>query len=76
MAGTEARWRTRRYLVNDPLTEEQPMLYDLGANPDCTRDAWDRFPQVGQDMTANQRAFISLSQTLLNENRVYPPAGE
>lgn len=76
MAGAESRWRTRRYLINDGLTDTRPRLFDLAQDPACTRDVWDRLSQIGEAMTADQRAFVSLSQTLLNENRVFPPGGE
>jgi len=73
VAGSEVRWRTERFLLNDGLTDAEPMLFDLQADPDCTRDAWRQHPQVGPDLQSKLRAYVSLSQTLLNETRVYPP---
>ncbi len=75
-AGNEYRWRNRKFLINDGLTDSRPMLFDLAGDPDCRRDAWDRFPQIGEEMTRAARAYLSLSDTLLNENRAYPPEGE
>jgi len=42
MAGSETRWLTRKYLLNDSLTDAQPMLFDLTADADCLRNAWDK----------------------------------
>ncbi|HSW44228.1 MAG TPA: sulfatase-like hydrolase/transferase [Phycisphaerae bacterium] len=73
VAGSEVRWRDRQFLLNDGLTEARPMLFDLLADPDCTRDVWDQHPDIGAEMRTRLRAYVSLSQTLLNENRVIPP---
>ncbi len=52
------------------------MLFDLTTDTDCPRNARDKHPRVGEELTAAERAYLSLSQTLLNENRVYPPSGD
>ncbi len=75
-AGGEYRWRNRQFLINDGLTESRPMLFDLTSDPDCRRDAWEKFPRVGEEITRTARAYLSLSDALLNENRAYPPEGE
>jgi arylsulfatase A-like enzyme len=72
MAGSETRWLTRKYLLNDSLTDARPMLFDLTADADCRRNAWDKYPTVGEDLKTKLRSYLSLSQTLLNQNRVFP----
>jgi len=72
MAGSETRWLTRKYLLNDSLTDAQPMLFDLTADADCLRNAWDKYPTIGEDLKTKLRSYLSLSQILLNQNRVSP----
>jgi hypothetical protein len=55
------------------------LLFDLHHDPRCTTDTWTKDPERGDLLKTRVRSFISLSQALLYENRVYPrpstPAG-
>ena len=72
VAGDEVRWRDSRYLLNDNLTEHPPLLFDLTKDPTCTTDLWPQQAETGEVFKTRLRAYLSLSQTLLLQNRVYP----
>jgi hypothetical protein len=73
ISGSEARWHDGRYLLNDSLTDDRPpFLFDLVKDPDCTTDLWQEREKEGEVLRSRLRAYISLSQTMLHQNRVYP----
>jgi hypothetical protein len=72
IAGDELRWHDAGYLLNDGLTLARPMLFDLQSDPTCTRDIAPKNAQVSNELRADVRSYISLSQTLLYANRVAP----
>ena len=72
VVGDEVRWRDSRYLLNDTLTDHPPLLFDLTKDPDCNTDVWRQRGETGEILKTRVRAYISLSQSLLHQSRVYP----
>lgn len=72
IAGGEIRWRGRHYLLDDGLTADPPLLCDLGVDPACQTDVWARQAATGAALKTKLRAHLSLSQTLMYGDRVYP----
>jgi phosphoglycerol transferase MdoB-like AlkP superfamily enzyme len=72
VSGSEVRWREGDYLLNDALTEAPPFLCDNVNDPQCEINLWGHMPQEGARLQARLRSYLSLSQTLLFEDRVYP----
>ena len=72
IAGGEIRWRGRHYLLDDGLTADHPLLCDLGVDPACQTDIWARQVATGETLKTKLRAHLSLSQTLMYGDRVYP----
>jgi phosphoglycerol transferase MdoB-like AlkP superfamily enzyme len=72
IAGQEARWHDSHHLLNDALGWQTPLLFDLKKDPDCSRNIWREHEAEGRDIQRKLRGYISLSQTLFYENRVYP----
>ena len=76
ISGQEARWHDSDYLLNDALGNRTPMLFDIRKDPDCSQNIWKEHKAEGREIQRKLRGYVSLSQTLFYENRVYPPAGQ
>ena len=72
IAGSDIRWHDRRYLLYDSLSAERPLLCDLSADPVCQTDVWEQQMGTGSALKTNLRAYLSLSQTLMYGDRVFP----
>lgn len=72
VVGNDVRWHDAVYLLNDGLSNSPPLLFDLVRDPECTTDIWLQQTKSGSEIQAELRAYVSLSQTLLYQNRVYP----
>lgn len=72
VAGGDARWHEDGYMLNDALTLETPFLCDEVNDPRCKNNLWRQKPRQGRRMQQRLRSYVSLSQTLLYEDRVYP----
>ena len=72
VAGGQIRWRDRRYLVDDGLAGARPLLCEPPVDPACRADTWPENVDVGETLKARLRAYLSLSQTLMYRDRVYP----
>jgi hypothetical protein len=72
VVGDEVRWLDSKYLLNDTLADRPPLLFDLIKDPNCNVDLWRHRRETGEFLRTKLRAYISLSQTLLRQNRVYP----
>jgi len=72
IAGNEVRWHDNHYLLVDSLAGSKSLLFDLANDPECRRDVWDKAKETGMRLQNQLRAYISLSQVLLYENRAYP----
>lgn len=74
------RWRTLSeilaevgwHLVDDGLTGARPLLCAPAVDPACRADTWRESPAIGETLKARLRAYLSLSQTLMYRDRVYP----
>ena len=71
VAGNEVRWHDSKYLLNDSLTGT-PMLFDMLRDKACKENIWGQEAKEGEILKTRTRSFISLSQQLMYENRVYP----
>ena len=71
VAGNEVRWHDSKYLLNDNLTGT-PMLFDILHDNACKENIWSQRPEEGEILKTRTRSFISLSQQLMYENRIYP----
>jgi len=72
IAGGEIQWHDRRYLLYDGLTAEHPLLCDLSVDPACEIDVWTQHLAIGESLKTKLRAYLSLSETLMYGDRVYP----
>jgi phosphoglycerol transferase MdoB-like AlkP superfamily enzyme len=72
VVGNDVRWHDREFLLNDGLSKSPPLLFDVTRDPDCTADIWLQQTKTGMEIQSKLRAYVSLSQTLLYQNRVYP----
>jgi phosphoglycerol transferase MdoB-like AlkP superfamily enzyme len=72
VVGNDVRWHDSHYLLSDSLGEHEPLMFDTTTDPDCTRDIWEQNKAAGEAIKARLRAYVSLSETLLCDNRVYP----
>jgi phosphoglycerol transferase MdoB-like AlkP superfamily enzyme len=72
VTGDQVRWQEGRFLYQDRLGHGDPLLFDVAEDPTCTRDVWQSKKQEGMVLQAHLRAYLSLSQTLLREDRIYP----
>jgi phosphoglycerol transferase MdoB-like AlkP superfamily enzyme len=72
MVGHEVRWHDSRFLLNDSLADGPMLLFDIIRDPNCTMDVWRQHPREGDVLKTRVRSYLSLSQTLLYQNRVYP----
>jgi hypothetical protein len=72
VVGDEVRWRNSKYLLNDTLMDHPPLLFDLTKDPHCNTNVWRQRRETGEILRTKVRAYISLSQSLLRQNRVYP----
>ena len=72
IAGNDVRWHDAVYLLNDGLSNQPPMLFDVIRDPECSINIWDRHAVTGKEIQTRLRAYVSLSQTLLYQNRVFP----
>jgi hypothetical protein len=72
VAGGQIRWRDRRYLVDDGLAGARPLLCEPPVDPACRADTWPENADVGETLKARLRAYLSLSQTLMYRDRVFP----
>ena len=71
VAGNEVRWHDSRYLLNDSLTGD-PLLFDILHDNNCKENVWSQRNTEGEILEENTRSFISLSQKLMYQNRIYP----
>jgi phosphoglycerol transferase MdoB-like AlkP superfamily enzyme len=71
VAGNEVRWHDSTYLLNDSLTGT-PMLFNILRDKACNENIWSQEVKEGEILETRTRSFISLSQQLMYENRVYP----
>ena len=72
VAGRQIRWRDRRYLVDDGVASARPLLCEPPADPACRVDTWPANTEVGEALKRQLWAYLSLSQTLMYGDRVYP----
>jgi arylsulfatase A-like enzyme len=72
VAGGETRWHQDGYLLNDSLGRSPPFLCNAVDDPHCRNDLWQQMPEDGARLQAGLRSYVSLSQTLLFEDRIYP----
>ena len=72
VVGSEGRWHESRYLLNDNLGRRPPLLFDTTKDPKCTKNLWSKEREVAEALRTKLRAYLSLSQTLLHQNRIYP----
>ncbi|HKJ52890.1 MAG TPA: LTA synthase family protein [Gammaproteobacteria bacterium] len=75
IAGGDARWHQDGYLLNDALTRAPPFLCHEVQDPQCRNNLWQQDRQQGERMQERLRSYLSLSQTLMYEDRVYPRSG-
>jgi hypothetical protein len=54
------------------VSDRRPLLFDIDADPGCTNDAWDQHVEDGERLRRDLRAYLSLSQVLLAQDRLYP----
>ena len=71
VSGGEMRWHDSRYLLNDSFAGD-PMLFDLARDKECKENIWLQQYAAGEIRKEKARSFISLSQRLMYENRVFP----
>jgi phosphoglycerol transferase MdoB-like AlkP superfamily enzyme len=77
VVGTDLKWRDNNYLLVDNGTDSGALfLCDVHQDPECRRNVWERHEHEGKRLKATLRSYISLSQALLSDNRVFPPAAE
>jgi phosphoglycerol transferase MdoB-like AlkP superfamily enzyme len=76
VVGGEVRWRQDKYLLSDHLSRRSPLLFDTIRDPKCTENLWQKRKKDGETLQTRLRAYLSLSQTLLRKNRVYPWGSE
>jgi phosphoglycerol transferase MdoB-like AlkP superfamily enzyme len=77
VVGTDLKWRDNNYLLVDNGTDSGALfLCDVHQDPECRRNVWERHEHEGKRLKAKLRSYISLSQALLSDNRVFPPAAE
>jgi phosphoglycerol transferase MdoB-like AlkP superfamily enzyme len=76
IAGDQVRWRTHERLLVDSPKAARPLLFHMAEDPECRQDVWLAQPTVGGDLRAALRAYMSLSQTLLYEDRIFPVSTE
>jgi hypothetical protein len=72
VAGAETRWQQDGYLLNDTLSGSSQFLCNVVDDPQCENNLWEQLPQTGERLQAGLRSYVSLSQTLMFEDRVYP----
>jgi hypothetical protein len=48
------------------------MLFDILRDKACKENIWSRQVKDGESLKTESRSFVSLSQQLMYENRVYP----
>lgn len=70
--GSEIRWRDQERLLNDSLSSQSPQLFDFKQDPKCENDVAAGQPQVAAELQKKLHAWLSLSQTMLDQNRIYP----
>ena len=75
VAGSEVRWHQDGYLLSDALTRAPPFLCYQAEDPQCEKNLWRQNSERGERMQQRLRSYVSLSQTLLFEDRVYPRSG-
>jgi len=71
VSGGEMRWHDSRYLLNDSMAGD-PMLFDIVRDNECKENIWLQHSAAGEMRKEKARSFISLSQRLMYENRVFP----
>lgn len=72
IAGNDVRWHDARFLLNDGLTDRPPQMYDLEVDRQCRKDARSDHEKEAVKLQHELRSALSLSQTLLFEDRVFP----
>jgi hypothetical protein len=58
--------------LNDSLAALEPQFFELSRDPDCSTDAWASHNTDGAQLQKQLRAYLSLSQMALYQNRVAP----
>lgn len=56
--------------------EAAGLVFDTAADPGCTHDLRADRPGVVSQLQSRLRPYMSLSRTLLDDNRIYPPADD
>ena len=74
ISGDEVHWRTPRWLLVSTPGHGQPLLFDLQQDPQTQSNVWGASGITGEGVLGDLQAYLSLSQTLLYENRVFPQA--
>lgn len=72
VAGNDIRWRDHHNLLNDTLAARSPQLFDLARDPACQADRADDEGGLRDRLQGDVRSWLSLSQTILYQNRVTP----
>jgi hypothetical protein len=72
VVGGEGRWHGDGYLLSDHLSRRPPLLFDTTKDPECTKNLWQKRKRVAEALRTKLRAYLSLSQTLLRQNRIHP----
>lgn len=75
VAGNEIRWRDGQTLLNDSLSSRVPQLFELARDPACEADCGAANTALLGRLQGDLRSCLSLSQTLLYQNRITPVAG-
>jgi len=70
--GNSLRWHDAKHVLADGLSSIPPLLFNTFDDPDCSADVGDRDPRTRDELKKELRAYISLSQTLLYQDRIYP----
>lgn len=72
IVGDEIHWFGDGHLLVDSLAQAPPLLFDVRRDPQCLANIASSEPQEARVLQRRARAYLSLSQRLLYENRVYP----
>ena len=73
IVGDEIHWYGGGHLLVDSLATAPPLLFDLGRDPRCLTNIARSDPEAARHFQTQARGYLSLSQRLLAENRVYVP---
>ncbi len=73
MLGDSIGWIEGPWLMQDPLGETDPRLYNYVENPELTRNFTAHRSELAQQYRHRARSFLQVSRRLLVENRIFPP---